>query len=202
MPTFVALSPLRRLLALAAIAHALASLAAPAQAQSVPCDSFMRNQDGSWTALQEVRFPAGGRIFNVRAGSVLRPGAAILGLDMADILAKECPNVPVGAPAAALTPAAPPPSVSDQPAALAKFTDANGQIDVSKLTCAQLAETSHADADFLLLWQSGWYSAMAKRRVIDLPRVKEGIRNVMLYCKANRDKRVVQAMDLYLKDAR
>jgi hypothetical protein len=38
--------------------------------------------------------------------------------------------------------------------------------------------------------------------VIDLPRVKEGIRNVLLYCKANRDKRVTQAMDLYLKDRR
>jgi hypothetical protein len=202
MLKFVRRRQVLRHVALAAIAIALSDAGlTPARAQSVPCDSFMRNQDGSWTAMQEVRFPAGGRVFNVRTGSVLRPGAAIMGLDMADILAKECPNVPVGAPAAAVAPA-PALALSDQPAALSKFTDANGQIDVNKLTCAQLAETSQADADFLLLWQSGWYNAMAKRRVIDLPRVKEGIRNVMLYCKANRDKRVTQAMDMYLKDGR
>ena len=149
--------------------------------------------------MQEARIPAAGRVFNVRTGSVLRPGATMMGLDLAAMLVQECPNVPVGlAPAAVPMP----PSVSESPAALSKFTDANGQIDVQKLSCAQLADTPQGDADFLLLWHSGWYNAMAKRRLIDLPRVKEGIRNVMLYCKANKDKSLVQAMDLYLKDRR
>jgi HdeA/HdeB family len=187
-------------LALAAIALAGADLSAPARAQSFPCDAFVRNPDGSWTAMQEARVPAAGRVFNIRAGSVLRPGATMMGLDMSAVLAEECRNAPVGMPAS--TPPAPPPSVSESPAALSRLTDANGQIDVQRLTCAQLAETPQAEADFLLLWHSGWYNAMAKRRVIDLPRVKEGIRNVMLYCKANRDKGLVQAMDLYLKDRR
>jgi len=185
-------------LTLAAIALAGIGLASPVRAQSFPCEAFLRNPDGSWTAMQEARIPAAGRVFNVRTGSVLRPGATMMGLDLAAMLVQECPNVPVGLPATV----PPPSSVSESPAALSKFTDANGLIDVQRLTCAQLAETSPADADFLLLWHSGWYGAIAKKRVIDLPRVKEGIRNVLLYCKANKDKHVVQAMELYLKDRR
>jgi hypothetical protein len=190
-----------RWFALTLAAVLLVSAGAPARAQNFPCDAFMKNPDGSWTAMREAPIPAGGRVFNIRTGSVLRPGATMMGLDMAEIIAQECPNVAVGAPAAAVA-LPPPPALSESPAALSKFTDANGLIDVAKLSCAQLAETSQSDADFLLLWQSGWYSAMAKRRVIDLPRVKDGIRNVMLYCKSNRDKRVTQAMDIYFKDLR
>jgi hypothetical protein len=186
-------------LALAAIGLVGADLSAPVRAQNLPCDAFVRNADGSWTAVQEVRVPAAGRVFNVRAGSVLRPGATMMGLDMAALLAQECSRVPVGLPATAPPP---PASVSESSTALSKLTDANGLIDAQQLTCGQLADAASADADLLLLWYSGWYNAAAKKRVLDLPRTKEAIRNVLLYCKANRDKRVVQAMDLYLKDVR
>ena len=32
---------------------------------------------------------------------------------------------------------------------LSKYTDANGNIDIQKLTCGQFANTPQADADFL-----------------------------------------------------
>ena len=82
---------------------------------------------------------------------------------------------------------------------LSKYADANGYIYVQKLTCAQLANTYQEDADFLGVWYSGWYNGLAKKNAINVPRVKEGIHNVIVYCKANKDKRVIQAIDTILK---
>jgi inactivated superfamily I helicase len=92
-------------------------------------------------------------------------------------------------------------SVSAAPAQveLSKYEDANGYIDVQKLTCAQLANTFQEDADFLGIWYSGWYNGLAKKHAINVPRVKEGIHNVIVYCKANQDKRIIQAIDIILK---
>jgi inactivated superfamily I helicase len=92
-------------------------------------------------------------------------------------------------------------SVSPAPAQveLSKYADANGYIDVQKLTCNQLANTYQEDADFLGIWYSGWYNGLAKKHAINVPRVKEGIHNVIVYCKANRDKRIIQAIDIILK---
>ena len=83
---------------------------------------------------------------------------------------------------------------------LSKYADANGYILVQKLTCAQLANTYQEDADFLGVWYSGWYNGLAKKNAINVPRVKEGIHKVIVYCKANQDKRIIQAIDLILKE--
>jgi inactivated superfamily I helicase len=83
---------------------------------------------------------------------------------------------------------------------LSKYADANGYIDVQKLTCAQLANTYQEDADFLGTWYSGWYNGLAKKHAINVPRVKEGIHNVIVHCKANQDKRIIQAIDFILKE--
>jgi hypothetical protein len=83
---------------------------------------------------------------------------------------------------------------------LKTYADANGYIDVQKLTCGQLANTYQEDADFLGVWYSGWYNGLAKKHAINVPRVKEGIHNVIVYCKANKDKRVIQAIDVILKE--
>ncbi|MCX7295442.1 MAG: hypothetical protein NTU64_00860, partial [Hyphomicrobiales bacterium] len=67
-----------------AVVLALAVPMAGARAQSgVPCDSFIRNPDGSWTATDNVPFPGSGRIINLRLGSVMKPGFFILGTDVA-----------------------------------------------------------------------------------------------------------------------
>lgn len=92
-------------------------------------------------------------------------------------------------------------SVSQAQVELSKYADANGYIDVQKLTCGQLANTYQEDADFLGVWYSGWYNGLAKKHAINVPRVKEGIHNVIVYCKANKDKRIIQAIDVILKEA-
>ena len=68
-----------------------------------------------------------------------------------------------------------------------------------KLTCAQLANTFQEDADFLGAWYSGWYNGLAKKNAINIPRAKEGIHQVIVYCKANPDKKIIQAIDFVLK---
>ena len=82
---------------------------------------------------------------------------------------------------------------------LSSYADANGFIDVQALTCAQLANTWQEDADKLATWYSGWYNGLAKKHALNVPRTKEGIHNVIVYCKANPDKKVIQAIDIMLK---
>jgi hypothetical protein len=82
---------------------------------------------------------------------------------------------------------------------LSAYADEKGYIDVQKLTCAQLAGTFQEDADFLGVWYSGWYNGLAKKHAINVPRVKEGIHEVIVHCKANPDKKIIQAIDFVLK---
>ena len=82
---------------------------------------------------------------------------------------------------------------------LSKYADAKGYIDVQKLTCAQLAGTYQEDADFLGVWYSGWYNGLGKKHAINVPRVKENIHNVIVYCKAHGDVTVIKAIDTVLK---
>ena len=46
---------------------------------------------------------------------------------------------------------------------LSAYADANGFLDVQRLTCAQLAGTWQGDADMLMAWYSGWYNGLAKK---------------------------------------
>ena len=82
---------------------------------------------------------------------------------------------------------------------LSKYADSKGYIDVQKLTCAQLANTFQEDADFLGVWYSGWYNGLAKKSAINIPRVKQGIHEVIVHCQANKGKRIIQAIDYVLK---
>jgi hypothetical protein len=82
---------------------------------------------------------------------------------------------------------------------LKNYADAKGYIDVQQLTCAQLAGTFQEDADFLGVWYSGWYNGLAKKHAINVARTKAGIHNVIVYCKANPTKKVIQAIDVILK---
>jgi inactivated superfamily I helicase len=82
---------------------------------------------------------------------------------------------------------------------LSTYADSKGYIDVQKLTCGQLANTFQEDADFLGVWYSGWYNGLAKKHAINVPRVKEAIHNVIVYCKENKDKKIIQAIDVIIK---
>ena len=81
---------------------------------------------------------------------------------------------------------------------LKTYADAKGYVNVRTLTCGQLAGTFQEDADFLGVWYSGWYNGRNKKHMINVVRTKEGIHDVIVYCKANPGKKVTEAVDSVL----
>ena len=82
---------------------------------------------------------------------------------------------------------------------LTAYADAEGYIDVQALTCAALAGTWQGDADRLTTWYSGWYNGLAKKHFFNIARSKELEHEVILYCKANPQIRIIEAIDVMLK---
>jgi hypothetical protein len=82
---------------------------------------------------------------------------------------------------------------------LKTYADEKGYLNVRALTCAQLANTFQEDANFLGTWYSGWWNGHMKRHSININRTKEGIHEVIVYCKAHPDAKVVDAVDAYVK---
>jgi hypothetical protein len=85
---------------------------------------------------------------------------------------------------------------------LSSYVDAKGFIDVQALTCAQLAGTFQEDADLLSAWYSGWYNGLAKKHFLDLKKGKVVEHEVIVYCKANPGKKVIEALAVVFKDER
>ena len=85
---------------------------------------------------------------------------------------------------------------------LTAYADANGYIDVQALTCAALAGTWQGDADRLTTWYSGWYNGLAKKHYFNIARSKELEHEVIVYCKANPQIRIIEAIDVMLKQER
>src|SRR3954452_2758860 len=77
---------------------------------------------------------------------------------------------------------------------LKTYADANGYIDVQKLTCAQLAGTFQEDADLLTTWYSGWYNGLGKKHFINIGRSREAEHETIVFCKANPDVKIIKAM--------
>jgi HdeA/HdeB family len=176
---------------------------AHAQSDDIDCDSFLKNPDGSWTVIKKVFIP----VQNVRVveGTVFHPGQTFLGDDMTVRLSRACPNKQVETPeapaqfgqspsAATLPGQQPGPYVP-----MSSYADANGNIDIQRLTCAHLTVASPAEISLLVTWYSGWYAGLAKKRGgINLARVQYAIRNVADYCKANRTQRLNEALNVLL----
>ena len=85
---------------------------------------------------------------------------------------------------------------------LSTYADADGYVDVQKLTCAQLANTWQEDADLLAAWYSGWYNGLAKKHYMDIRKGKEAEHEVIVYCKAHPELKIIQAIDVVFKDMR
>ena len=85
---------------------------------------------------------------------------------------------------------------------LKTYAGPDGYIDVQELTCAQLAGTFQEDADYLAAWYSGWYNGLAKKHVMLVRRARELQHEVIVYCKANPGKKIIQAIDVVFKDYR
>ncbi len=85
---------------------------------------------------------------------------------------------------------------------LSAYADANGYVDVQRLTCAQLAGTFQEDADLLTAWYSGWYNGLAKKHLMQVDRSKRIEHEVIVYCKQHLDKRIIEAIAVVFKDER
>jgi hypothetical protein len=85
---------------------------------------------------------------------------------------------------------------------LKTYADPDGYLDVQKLTCAQLANTFQEDADYLAAWYSGWYNGLAKKHMMQVARARSLQHEVIVHCKANPGKKVIEAIDVVFKDYR
>jgi hypothetical protein len=151
-------------------------------------------------------FMEGPRVI-LQEDNTVSPGRRLVqGYDFAEVIAKACPNAPAGPPAAATPPVAVPtiaaPGVAAPAGAapvparppsmsLSRYADANGNIELDRLTCGHLNDASAEDTELVL----AWYSGSVKRRAINIARLRYEIRNVVDYCKANRDQSLVKVMD-------
>jgi HdeA/HdeB family len=85
---------------------------------------------------------------------------------------------------------------------LSAYADPEGFLDVQTLTCAQLANTWQGDADRLTAWYSGWYNGLAKKHYMDIRKGKEAEHEVIVYCKANPELKIIQAIEVVFKSMR
>ena len=205
---------MRRRVALAVVAAIALQVSCPttgarAETSTIPCDAFAKNPDGSWTVLGTTYIE--GPDVKVQEGAILQPGRIIRGYDIAAMIAKACPNAAVAPPPGPAPNAAPSTGLSTAPGSapsaaapqpqsfLARYADANGNLDVRQLTCGHLDDTSAEEAELFLAWYSGWYSGVAKSHGINLARIRYAIRNVVAYCKGDRNKRLTDVMEQMLK---
>ncbi len=92
--------------------------------------------------------------------------------------------------------------IKAQPVDLGAYVDAKGFLDVQALTCDQLRNTFQEDADYLATWYSGWYNGLAKKHFLDFKRGKAVEHEVIEYCKAHPEVRVIEAMAIIFRDER
>jgi HdeA/HdeB family len=85
---------------------------------------------------------------------------------------------------------------------LSEYADPEGFLDIQSLTCAQLAGTWQDQADLLSSWYSGWYNGLAKRHYMDIRKGREAEHELIVYCKANPQLRIIQAIDIVFKGMR
>jgi HdeA/HdeB family len=88
------------------------------------------------------------------------------------------------------------------PVPLSTYADANGFIDVQTLTCGQLANTYQEDANALTSWYSGWYNGLAHKHFADFKKGREVEHQVIEYCKAHPEQRIIHAIGVMLKEDR
>jgi hypothetical protein len=83
---------------------------------------------------------------------------------------------------------------------LSAYQNKNGYLLVQQLTCKQLANTYQEDAEWLIIWYSGWYNGLGKKSAVNVPRVKRAIPAVIRACKADQDKKIIQVIGALLKE--
>ena len=62
-----------------------------------------------------------------------------------------------------------------------------------------MANTFQEDADHLTTWYSGWYNGLANKHMMQVDRAKSLEHELIVHCKANRNKKVIEAIDVVFK---
>ena len=88
------------------------------------------------------------------------------------------------------------------PVDLSAYVDQNGYLDVQTLTCAQLANTYQEDANLLTAWYSGWYNGLAHKHYLDYKNIRQAEHRVIERCKNHPEEKVIQAIDVMIKEMR
>ena len=83
---------------------------------------------------------------------------------------------------------------------LSSYADANGYLDVHKLTCEQLVNSSQKDTDMLIAWFGGWYNGLAHKHFIHFDRGELIAHEVFDYCKEHPERRILDALAVVFKD--
>jgi hypothetical protein len=52
------------------------------------------------------------------------------------------------------------------------------------------------------IWYSSWYNGLAKKHIFNIKRAKDLTREIIVYCKANQQRKVIQAIDVVFKAKR
>jgi hypothetical protein len=57
---------------------------------TLTCNDFQRNTDGSWSPTHDLTIRRAGLIVTIKPGESFGPGVTIIGLPLADMLDKQC----------------------------------------------------------------------------------------------------------------
>jgi len=79
-------------------------------------------------------------------------------------------------------------------AAMTSATRAQVMMDMSKFTCAQLLSGS-PDAIEAAIWTSGYYNGLHKNTMLDLNAMKHNADEVVVACRSNPKKTVMQTIN-------
>jgi hypothetical protein len=88
--------------------------------------------------------------------------------------------------------------------ALFSVSTAQAQVtlDISKITCEQLISWSITDPRNIAYWISGYYNGKRDSTIIDPQSFKDHADKVTDYCRGNRTRTVMQAVETVLGPAR
>jgi acid stress chaperone HdeB len=68
-------------------------------------------------------------------------------------------------------------------------------IDVSKITCEQFISWSVTDPRYIILWLHGYHNGKRNNTLVDQESLKEDASKVRDYCRSNRERTVMQAVE-------
>ena len=71
-------------------------------------------------------------------------------------------------------------------------------IDVSKISCDQLATAKVASPDYIAIWLSGFYNGKRNNTVIDVQQLQDNAQKVRSYCLYNGKGTVMEAVEKVL----